>query len=61
MVMIAIETIVAIVRGNQPPSTSGGLAKASRVLGTIGGARDGLYSAMRLSCLVSKRQTRTLK
>ena len=55
MVMIAIETIVAIISGSQPPKTSGGLAKASRVLGTIGGARDGLYSAMRLSCLVSKR------
>jgi hypothetical protein len=50
MVMIAIETIVAIISGSQPPKTSGGLAKASCVLGSCGGARAGLYNAMHLSC-----------
>jgi hypothetical protein len=46
MAIIAIETIVAIIRGSQPPRTSGGLAKASCVLGSCGGARDALYNAI---------------
>ena len=41
---------MAIIRGSQPPRTSGGLAKASCLLGSCGGARDGLYNAMNLSC-----------